>query len=65
MAEAETLEVVRCSMCLKNIGHCRYLVHSPHANVCDECVQLSYKILVDNGTVSKWELLRLLFRRTT
>lgn len=52
---------VRCSFCQKNIAHCRYLVKAPNAGICDACVLLSAKILIEAKVVSKLAVLRLLF----
>lgn len=60
MAEGDD-PTVRCSFCQKNVGHVRYLVKAPRAGICDECVILSLRILLEAKVLSKLAVLRLLF----
>ena len=49
MADYTDKTSVRCSFCGKRDHNVRRMLHSPGANICDECVALCYNMLVDEG----------------
>lgn len=53
--------VKRCSFCRKNAASVRYLIAAPASSICDECVVLSVKVLLENRCLPRTKLLALLF----
>ena len=49
MAEYSDKSSVRCSFCGKRDHNVRRMLHSPGANICDECVLLCYNMLQEEG----------------
>ncbi len=49
MAEFNEKEPVRCSFCGKSEQTVERMLHSQHANICDNCVELCYDLLAEEG----------------
>ena len=49
MADYSDKSSVRCSFCGKRDHAVRRMLHSPGANICDECVALCYNMLAEEG----------------
>ncbi len=49
MAEFNEKEPVRCSFCGKSEQNVERMLHSQNANICDNCVELCYDLLADEG----------------
>ncbi len=49
MADFNEKEPVRCSFCGKSEQNVERMLHSQHANICDNCVELCYDLLADEG----------------
>ena len=49
MADFNEKEPVRCSFCGKSEQSVERMLHSQHANICDNCVELCYDLLAEEG----------------
>lgn len=52
----EMRTVIRCSFCGKHQDDCERIVAGPHAYICDECIRLCGKILVEEEAKPEGEV---------